>query len=150
MWFSPHHLPTPQYFFHSIHLRNCSLPLISSHMEEKQLLMYHFEECRGKKNFLCAWMVEAERPRKALQDIWKLIYKTLCIASYLRINILIKTFPRWESAHVKLIGGLFASFTVLNNFEKKKCVIKIPLIVLSLRLIRFNDCDLFCCNDYYN
>ena len=49
-------------------------------MKEKQFLMYYFEEFKGKKKFLCAWMVEAERPRKALQDIWKLIYKTLCIA----------------------------------------------------------------------
>ena len=64
-------------------------------------------------------MVEAERPRKALQDIWKLIYKTLCIASYLRINILIKTFPRWESAHVKLIGGLFIIHYIKQLWKKE-------------------------------
>ena len=69
MWFSPHHFPTPQYFLHSIHLRNCFLPLISSHMEEKQLLMYHFEEFKGKKtSFVREWL----RQIKDLEKLCKI------------------------------------------------------------------------------
>ena len=72
-----------------------------------------FQEFKGKKkikkSFLCAWMVGAERLRKTLRDIWKLIYKTSCIVQSMRQLIYWRSsrFRDGNSTHVKRVGGFF-------------------------------------------
>ena len=77
VWFSLHHFPISHVLhpFKKLHL----LPaiVISSHMEETQSL-YRLKSFKERLHFLCAWIVETERPRKTLRDIWKLI-QTSCI-----------------------------------------------------------------------
>ena len=62
----------PQYFLQpSTNL----LPtiVISLQMEEKQFIHKLFEEFKGEDTFLVHKFFEAQRPRKTLQDIWKLL-----------------------------------------------------------------------------
>ena len=47
--------------------------MISLHMEEKQFIHKLFEEFKGKDTFFVHKFFEAQRPRKTLQDIWKLL-----------------------------------------------------------------------------
>ena len=66
VWFSLHHFPTSQV----LHPFKKLLPaiVISSHMEETQSL-YRLKSFNERLHFLCAGIVETERPRKTLRDI---------------------------------------------------------------------------------
>ena len=52
------------------------------------------------------------------------------------INMLKKRFPLYESTHVRLVGGLFIIHHKLLIKQLEKVIIKMQIIVLSLRLIR--------------
>jgi len=70
VWFSLHYFPISQV----LHPFKKLLPaiVISSQMEETQSL-YRLKSFKERLHFLCAGIVETERPRKTLWDIWKLI-----------------------------------------------------------------------------
>ena len=55
-----------------------------------------FEKFKVKKHFLCASMVEAERLRKTLRDIGKLIYTSCIFTINATSNTLKKRFHRDE------------------------------------------------------
>ena len=66
VWFTLHHFPISQV----LHSFKKLLPaiVISSHMEETQSL-YRFKSFKERLHFLCAGIVETERPRKTLRYI---------------------------------------------------------------------------------